>query len=67
MDKGTRVRATRDIGGIAREEVPEGSEGKVTKEGGWFSSTEVAFHVHSWWSGDRVVVIEVDSDEIEPA
>jgi hypothetical protein len=41
LEKGDRVIFTKDAGGILRPYVAKGTEGTVTKAGGWGSDTEV--------------------------
>lgn len=63
MNKGDRVIATKNIGGVLRESVPKGSEGVVTQAGGWGSETKVLFTI-SGLMGDRKVEVRVESGEV---
>lgn len=62
--QGEQVVAVKDIGGIARDYVPKGSEGVVI-ESGWATPTRVQFTVKGGlFSSDKKVTITVGDDEI---
>lgn len=59
---GKKVKATKDIGGVLRERVPKGTKGVVTKSS--LFEYRVRFTIDGWL-GDKVVEIDVESDEVD--
>jgi hypothetical protein len=63
MEKGDRVVAVKDIGGVLRELVPKGSVGVVT-QCGWTRETRVLFTIRRPILGDRQVEVRVENGEV---
>lgn len=63
FNKGDRVAAIQDIGGIVRDKVPAGTTGVVI-EAAWGQRATVQFRVSGLFSGDRPVVVPVNDHEI---
>lgn len=61
-EKGDRVVAVKDIGGVARDFVAKGTKGVVT-ETSWGSPSRVLFRVEGLF-GDKSVEISVTADEV---
>ncbi|BCW12867.1 MULTISPECIES: hypothetical protein [Paenarthrobacter] len=65
MKEGQRIVAAKHIGGWSRPSIPRGSEGIIAKVGMLGDMTAV-FLIKKWWTKDRLELVRIERDEVEP-
>jgi hypothetical protein len=64
MKEGQRIVAAKAFGGFARPSVPKGAQGIIAKTG--LTETTAVFVIKRWWGPDRLELVRIAKDEVEP-